>query len=510
MPALQDRDVSIHVGAAAGTSLPEMTRLVARMTSELRALPGVSNAGAQIGRAVMSDSSANPDAANVWVTIGRTAPYAATVASIRSTVAGYPGLRTSVANYSTDRTNEVLAGSADPVVVRIYGTDYGVLQSKAGQVKALLSSIRGVVNPQIEPVVYEPSVQVEVNIAAAERYGVKPGDIRREATLLVQGLGVGSIFQDQKVFDVVVKGVDALRTTPAGIENLLIDTPSGKRVRLGDVAAVRIVPAPSVIAHDATKRSLDVSAGLRGRGLDSASTEIRARLGTLGMPSEYHAELLSTAAVHRGETLRVTEFGVAAAIMLLLLLQAAFGSWRLAALSYLLLPVSFVGGVLAVYAGGGSVSLGSVAGFFALLAVAVRGSILLIRHYRRLERDEGVPFGPELVLRGARDRLAPTVMTTVGVGLALLPALVRGPVAGLEIIQPMAVVVLGGLVTTAALTLFVLPALYLRFGSAPFVAGEAEETTQVIVLPEGDQETVPDGAAVADPTVMATTPPEQT
>jgi Cu/Ag efflux pump CusA len=228
------------------------------------------------------------------------------------------------------------------------------------------------------------------------------------------------------------------------------------------------------------------------------------------MPSEYHAELLSTAAVHRGETLRVTEFGVAAAIMLLLLLQAAFGSWRLAALSYLLLPVSFVGGVLAVYAGGGSVSLGSVAGFFALLAVAVRGSILLIRHYRRLERDEGVPFGPELVLRGARDRLAPTVMTTVGVGLALLPALVRGPVAGLEIIQPMAVVVLGGLVTTAALTLFVLPALYLRFGSAPFVAGEAEETTQVIVLPEGDQETVPDGAAVADPTVMATTPPEQT
>jgi Cu/Ag efflux pump CusA len=515
-PVLKDRDVSIHVEAVAGTSLPEMTRLTDRMTAELRSLKGVSNVGAQVGRAVTSDTARGVDAAGVWATIDRSAPYDPTLASIRTTVAGYPGLHTSVATYETDRTGEVLTGSADPVVVRVYGTDYQLLQAKAADVKNLLSGVRGVVGPKVTALAQEPSVEVQVDIPAAQRYGVKPGDVRREATALVQGIEAGSIFEAQKVFDVVVKGNAASRSSLTGIQDLLIDTPSGGHVRLGDVASVRIVPAPSVISHDATKRSIDVTAGLIGRGLGAVSADIKARLARLQMPSEYHAELLADAAVHQGAELRVIEFGVAAAIMLLLLLQAAYGSWRLAALSFLALPVALTGGVLAARIDGGTVSLGSIAGFFAVFAIAVRACVLLIRHYRRLEQEENQPFGPELVLRGTGERLPPTVMTAAAAGMALLPLLVRGSVAGLEIVHPAAVVILGGLLSSTLLTMLVLPPLYLRFGSSPFGAGASETgeasgeaVGQVAVVTEETPQGVPQGVQAADPTFLRAGPQEQ-
>jgi Cu/Ag efflux pump CusA len=505
-PVLQDRDISVTVQAAAGTSLPETTRLTRRMSDELKSVPGVAGVAAQVGRAVASDTSAGVDQAGVWVTIAPKAPYEATLASIERTVAGYPGLHTSVATYAANRTNEVLKASGEPVVVRVFGTEDKVLQAKAADVKNMLGGIKGVVNPKVTPLVQEPTVQVEVNIAAAQKFGVKPGDVRREATALVQGIEVGSIFEAQKVFGVVVKGNADARASLSGIQDLLIDTPSGKHIRLGDVASVRITNTASVITHDATKRSIDVTAGLKGRGLDAASRDIKAALAGLAMPNEYHAELVADSAVHRSNELRVVEFGIAAAVIVFLLLQAAYRSWRLAAMAYLALPLALVGGVVAAALNGGSITLGSIAGFFAVLAIAGRGVIQLVRHYRHLEGEEGMPFGETLVLRGSRERLGPTVMTLAATALALLPIVVRGPVAGLEFIHPAAVVILGGLVSTALLTMVVLPALYLRFGSSPFAAPVAsEETQQVVVLPEA----TPRKVAVPDPTFITAQPQEQ-
>ncbi|MEA2589992.1 MAG: hypothetical protein QOH66_2919 [Actinomycetota bacterium] len=505
-PVLQDRDISVTVQAAAGTSLPETTRLTRRMTDELKSVPGVASVAAQVGRAVASDTSAGVDQAGVWVTIAALAPYEATLSSIEKTVAGYPGLHTTVATYAANRTNEVLKGSAEPVVVRVFGTEDDVLAAKAADVKTMLGGIKGVVNPKVTPLVQEPTVQVEVNIAAAQKYGVKPGDVRREATALVQGIEVGSIFEAQKVFGVVVKGNADARASLSGIQDLLIDTPSGSHVRLGDVASVHITNTASVITHDATKRSIDVTAGLQGRGLDAVSTDIKSALAGLVMPNEYHAELIADSAVRQSNELRLVEFGIAAAIMVFLLLQAAYRNWRLAALAYLVLPVTLVGGLVGAALNGGSISLGSIAGFFAVLTIGGRGVIQLIRHYRHLEGDEGMPFGEALVLRGSRERLAPTVMTMVATALALLPIVIRGPVAGLEFIHPAAVVILGGLVSTALLTMVVLPSLYLKFGSSPFAAPVAsEESQQVIARPEA----TPGQVAVPDPTFITAQPQEQ-
>ena len=279
-----------------------------------------------------------------------------------------------------------------------------------------------------------------------------------------------------------------------------------ERVRLGDVASVRITNTAAAITHDATKRSIDVTAGLKGRGLDAASSDIRAALAGLPMPNEYHAELLADAAVRQGNELRLVEFGVAAAIIVFLLLQAAYRSWRLAAMAYLVLPLGLAGGFVAAALNGGSITLGSIAGFFAVLAIACRGVIQLLRHYRRLESEEGLPFGADLVMRGSRERLGQTVKTMAATALALLPIVIRGPVAGLEFVHPAAAVILGGLVSSAVLIMVVLPALYLRFGSSPLAAPVAgEEAQQVTTLPEETPRQVP----VPDPTFTIARPQEQ-
>ena len=178
----------------------------------------------------------------------------------------------------------------------------------------------------------------------------------------------------------------------------------------------------------------------------------------------------------------------------------------LAALSYLVLPLALTGGLVAAALNGGSITLGSLAGFFAVLTIASRGVIQLLRHYRRLESEEGLPFGADLVLRGSRERLGPTVMTMAAAALALLPIVLRGPVAGLEFVHPAAVVILGGLVSSAVLTMVVLPALYLRFGSSPFAAPVGTEQTQQAIAPP---EETPRQVPVPDPTFIIARPQEQ-
>ncbi len=177
----------------------------------------------------------------------------------------------------------------------------------------------------------------------------------------------------------------------------------------------------------------------------------------------YHAEMLGEYKERQDAQRTMLTVGIGAALAIFLLLQAAFRSFRLATLSFLTLPMALVGGVLAAYLGDGILSLGSLVGFFTVFGIAARNGILMINHFQHLEREEGVPFGLPLVLRGARERLSPILMTTLATGLAIVPLVVAGNAPGHEIEHPLAVVVLGGLVTSTLLNLFVVPALYLRF-----------------------------------------------
>jgi Cu/Ag efflux pump CusA len=273
---------------------------------------------------------------------------------------------------------------------------------------------------------------------------------------------VGSLFQEQKVFDVVVWGAPNLRKNLNDIGNLMIDTESGPQVRLADVARVDYVAAPSVIHREGASRRIDVEAEVSGRSLGAVTDEVRNRIKEGAFPFEYHAEVLGEHVERKAALGSLYSYMIAAAIGIVLLLQAVLGSWRLAGLVIVGMPVAALGGCLIAYLAGGPLSLGSFLGLAAVLGLSVRNTIMLIRHIQHLEQQEAAQ-DVSLVVRGAGERFHSVFATAITTGLIALPFVALGNVAGLEILHPAAIVILGGLVTSTVLTLFVIPALYPRF-----------------------------------------------
>ena len=469
VPLFKETDFLVQLDGPPGTSLPEMDRITEKVTTELRAIPGVRGVGGHVGRAITSDKVSSPNVAVLWVSLKARAGYEETVAAVRKIVKGYPGIDTDVMTYSEERLNQAKESGDEPVDIRIYGQDIDVLRQQAQTVKAALGDVKGLTNLHADLPRFEPTVQVEVDLEKAKAVGVKPGDVRRAAATLLSGLQVGSLFQEQKVFDVVVWGTPAARQNLSTIRDLLIDAPNGGHVRLGDVAHVDIKPSPNVIERDAVSRIVDITAGIHGRSRAAVLGDIRSRLANVKFPLEYHYELVGNYAHHQKVAQRILVTGIVAAIAVFLLLQAIFGRWRLAALLFAALPLGLVGSAVAVRIDGGTVELGSLVGFLTVFGIAVRNGVILLRRFQSLERDDGVEFGPGLVVAGARERFAPTLLTALAVGLFFAPFAFLGDLPGHEIVNPMGGVIVGGLLTATVVTLFLLPALYLRFG-----AGQAE------------------------------------
>jgi CzcA family heavy metal efflux pump len=470
LPSFKERDFLMHWLTKPGTSHPEMYRITRQASTELRAIPGVRNFGAHIGQAFLADEVVGVDFGENWISVDPAVDYDATLDSIQHVVDGYPGLYRDVQTYLKERIREVLTGGHQAITIRIFGPELDVLRSKAAEVRDALTGIPGIVDLHVELQVEIPQVQVEVNLAAAHRYGVKPGDVRRAAATLMAGEEVGDIFRGGKAFDVQVWSTPKTRHNLQGLRQLLIDTPDGGHVRLSDVADVRMVPAPNVIKRENVSRRIDVGADVKGRDLGSVVRDVEAHLARVDFPLGYHPEVLGEYAERQAVQKRMRGYAIAAAIGVFLLLLAAFGDLRLATFSFVTLPSALVGGVLAAYLSGGVISLGSVVGFFTILGIAARNGIMLINHYQHLERYEGEAMGPALILRGARERLSPILMTALATGLAVVPLVISGSIPGHEIEHPMAIVILGGLATSTLLNLFIVPALYLRFGSRPRAA----------------------------------------
>jgi len=463
LPAFKERNLVIQLRCLPGTSQPEMTRISGRIRRELQAVPGVRDVGAHIGRAVLGDRPVDVHAAELWVSIRPSANYHQTVAAIRGVVAGYPGVNHRVQTYLRGVSKDLVAGSEDRIVARIYGETEDGLRSRAKDVRKAIAGINGIVESRIDSPVQQAVLETKVDIAAAQRHGLKPGDVRRAAATLMSGIVVGNLYDEQKVFEVVVWSTPETRHSLSGVRDLMIDTPGGGHVRLSDVAQVRVVPASSVIRHDAVKRYIDVIADVEGRDLTAVAAEIKRRLAQVQFPLEYHAEVLGDYVERQAGRSRLLTLAVAAAIGVFLVLQAAVGSWRLAALAFVTLPAALAGGLLAASVTG-VLSVGSLAGLLVVFGLAVCNTIMLLNRYQHLERYEAQPFGSGLALRGARERLAPILMTTFGAAVVVGPALLFGDAAGLELVRPMAIVTLGGLVTSGLLHVLFLPGLFTSLG----------------------------------------------
>ncbi|HEV8716997.1 MAG TPA: efflux RND transporter permease subunit, partial [Candidatus Binatia bacterium] len=466
LPSFKERDFLMHWLTKPGTSWPEMNRITIQASKELRSIPGVRNFGAHIGQALIMDEVVGIYFGENWISVDPSVDYDKTVAKIQATVDGYPGLFRDVLTYLKERIREVLTGSSQAIVVRIYGQDLDVLHSKASEVREALKGIDGIIDLHVELHEKIPQIEVKVDLAKAQRYGLKPGDVRRAATTLVAGEEAGDIYGVNRTYDVQVWSIPEARNTLTNIRELLIDTPGGGHVQLQNVADVRIAPTPNVITHENLKRRLDVRANVRGRDLGSVVADVERRLKGVKFPNEYYPELVGEYKERQAAQRQLLLASVIAMIGILLILQASFGNWRLATFSFLTLPSALVGGVLAAYFGDGIISLGSLVGFLTILGIAARNGIMLIDHFQHLERYEGGTFGAALVLRGARERISPIMMTALTTALAIVPLVIAGKIPGHEIEHPLAVVVLGGLVTSTLLNLFVVPSLYLRFAGS--------------------------------------------
>jgi Cu/Ag efflux pump CusA len=475
LPTAQDRSVMVRLQAAPGTALSEMNRITNTAAAELGTLPGVHTAGTHVGRAIASDRIADVDKGEIWLTIADDADYTGTIASIRSTIRAYPGLRSDLSTYADDRLAEVGATTGDQLVIRVYGQDFPTLEATAESVRQQVQTVNGVLSPSVQPVVAEPAINIQVDLAAAQRVGLRPGDVRRDAATLISGLTVGSLYEQQAIFDVVVWGGPATRDSVNSLQSLLIDVPSGGRVRLGDVAQVRLAAEPTAITHDAVSRSLDITAQINGRSAADVAADVTTELRRMDFPYEYRAEVVGNA-VARADTHRwIVLSALVAGLLSYLLLQAVTASWRGATVLLVTVPFAAVGGLFAAQVLGGVLTAGVLAALFTTVGLALRQALVLVRRAQVLRGAHGA--APEAMRQAVREVAPSALLALLATAAVFLPAAVLGGGAGLELVHPFAVTLLAGLITTAVVVLFVVPTLYPAFtGPRPSRAAQQAGT----------------------------------
>lgn len=460
------RTILVQWEAAAGTGADVMNRVMSNASEELRSVRGVSAVGGHVGRAITSDNSSNVSSGELWVTMDEGANFTRVRSDVRGIVDGYPGLSAEVTTYPEQQVSAASQADERQFKVRVYGDDLEILRQKADEIRQILAGTDGIVDPRVDVTVDQPVAEIEVDLAAAKKEGIKPGDVRRAAATVLQGIEVGYLFENQKVFQVIVKGTQPTRNSLTSVTDMVVNKPAGGHVRLGDVAKVTLRPNQTVIHHDDTSRRVDVVADIQGRNLGDVTEEVQAAIRGLQFPVEYHAEIPPQYGEQQAAGALTWWLAAAAAVGILILLLTVLGSWRLAALVFVLLPVALSGGVIAADLAGGFGSVYMLVALAAVLAFAIRDVVMLMGTYQSLQTQ--APSAPPALhmKRAAFERLQPTILTAVITGLALLPLVLLGGPVGAGILLPLALIVWGGLITSALLSLYILPILFLRFGPA--------------------------------------------
>lgn len=470
LPQFQENDFLMHWVAKPGTSIDAVTRDIVSVSREMRTQTPVREFGAHIARAEVGEEVVGPNFAELWVSLGDyPGDYAGARRQIERVMARHPGFQHDLLTYLQERIKEVLTGAGASIVLRIYGPDLAVLRSKADQVRHAIEGsagqegVAGVVDLRVEPQVLVPQIELVLEPTQTAAYGLTPAAVVDQASTLINGTKVGEIHQDQRIFDIVVWGHPDIRKSLPDLRRLEIELPGNQgTVPLAVVADLRLVNAPNTIRHVNASRCIDVTCNVRG-DLGAAAREIQRRIQPLHSEG-YRIELLGEYRARQENQRQLLVVGLLSLLGIAVLLYLDFQSLRLTLLVLVTLPFALIGGVAAAFATTGVLSLGSLVGFIAVLGIAARNGIMLVTHYRHLELEEGMAFGRELIERGTEERVAPILMTGLGAGLGLLPLAISGNKPGYEVEYPMAVVILGGLLTSTLLNLLILPVVYQRFG----------------------------------------------
>ena len=465
LPEFREHHLVIQLTTAPGTSLDAMRDLARRLSRDLLALPGVRTVEQQNGRAEQGEDTWGPNRGELHVELADDADDAETTARVRALLAGSPGLQTEVLTFLGDRISESISGETAPVVVNVFGDDLDLLDAKAQEIADVVRDTPGAVDVHVGVAATAPHVAIRLRPDALADRGFRPADVFDAVESAFAGTTVGQLYRGEQPVDVVVSLPPEDRGDPLTVGNLLVQSTAGTTTPLGRLADVAVVSARDVVRHEGGKRRQTVTSNVEGRDLTSFVADVEARLTNgVVLPRGLYRTLGGTAEARAGARRDLALQGAFGVLAVVLLLSIVARHWRNLALLLLNLPLALAGGVLAVAGTGAGMSLGALVGFVALFGVTLRNSIMMLAHYQFLVGTEGLPWTAATAIRGARERLVPILMTALVTGLGLLPVALAAGEPGGEIDGPMAIVILGGLVTSTALNLLVLPTLALRYG----------------------------------------------
>lgn len=487
LPAFRERHLVLQVAASPGTSLAEMRRIGMLVSRELLALPQVATVEQQIGRAEQGEDTFGPHRSEFHVELSTESgsEEQRTTDAVRRILDRIPGVQTEVLTFLGDRISETISGEAAPVVVNIFGDDLDVLAAKAREVVSVLQSVPGATDVTASAMNAAPRVAVTIDRARAARFGFRTDELLDQIQVAYAGAVVGQTHRGSQTIDVRVTLDVDLRTDPQAVGALLVSNARGETLPLGTVAEVSIAEGRDTISHEGGRRRQTVTCNVQGRDVGSFVDEARHRLRTsVSLPPDAYLLVGGIDEARREaqrELLLHAGFGL---LGVTLLLATAAGHWRNLVLLLANTPLAAIGGILAVAiqtglgGGVGGLSLGALVGFVTLLGITLRNAIMLLSHLQHLVEREGAPWSWETAVQGASERLTPILMTALVTGLGLLPLALASGRPGGEIDGPLATVILGGLVSSTALNLLVLPVACARFGRFGVSAEQSDPATQ--------------------------------
>ena len=465
LPAFREHHIVVPVTTAPGTSLGVMRDLAQRLARDLLAVPGVRTVEQQNGRAEQGEDTWGPNRGELHIELAPDADDVATAERVRAVLAVTPGITFEVLTFLGDRIAESISGETAPVVVNVFGDDLDLLDAKAQEIAAVLRATQGAVDVQVGLAATAPHVVIGLRSDALQRHGFRPAEVFDTVETAFAGATAGQVYRGEQPVDVVVTLPAEDRTDPETVGDLLVQNASGAVAPLRTLAAVDIVAARDVISHEGARRRQTVTSNVEGRDVTSFVADVEARLAhDVEMPSGTYRTMGGTAHARAQAT---RDLGLHAGLGLLgvvLLLAVVAEHWRNLVLLLLNLPMALAGGIVTMAASGTGLSLGALVGFVALFGITLRNSIMMLAHYQHLVGIEGRPWTAATALQGAADRVQPILMTALVTGLGLLPVVLASQQAGGEIDGPMAIVILGGLVTSTVLNLLIFPTLALRYG----------------------------------------------
>ena len=467
LPKFNEGSLALNSILPPGTSLSESNRIGTIIEKTAMAVPEVTHVGRRTGRAELDEHAEGVNHSEIDIGLKKSKRgLEGASKELREKLSAIPGVFVAFGQPISHRLDHLSSGVRAALAVKVFGSDLDELRTLAKQVEGAMKSVNGIVDLQVEPQVDVPQMSIEIDRDAAARYGVTPFDLAENLEVMLGGHTVSQVLQGQRTFDLVVWFTPEARTNLEVIQSTLINTPSGQRIQLSQLATVRRNSGPNTINRENVSRRIVVQANVEGRDLNGVVTELQSKMKSVqtSWPRGYYVEYGGQFQSQQSAMTRILFLGVFTIVAIFFILNLALHSWRMALQVMVNLPLALVGGVVAVYATGGVLSVASMVGFITLFGIATRNGIMMLSHYVYLMKEEGMPFGKEMILKGTQERLSPVLMTALAAALGLAPLALSSGEPGKELLQPIAVVILGGLFSSTLMDQVVTPALFWVFG----------------------------------------------